>query len=178
MLSNGVKQVNGKDVEYIKQILVEADNSNVAYLGGFNFSIMRVLTDPTIAANNQNTTGSTTQQATTQQATTQQATTQQATTQQPTTQQPTTQQPTTQAKKTYRVVNLEPVVEKKPQVVYDNGWQNIESLQYYYQDGKPVTGWKEIEAVCKCCENNWNGRKYPQLIISDYQVVDSSKYFF
>ena len=41
-----------------------------------------------------------------------------------------------------------------------------------------TTGWKEIEAVCKCCENNWNGRKYPQLIISDYQVVDSSKYFF
>ena len=41
-----------------------------------------------------------------------------------------------------------------------------------------TTGWKEIEAVCKCCENNWNGRKYPQLIISDYQVVDNSKYFF
>ena len=173
VLSNGVKQVNGKDVEYIKQILVEADNSNVAYLGGFNFSIMRVLTDPTIAANNQNTTGSTTQQATTQQATTQQATTQQATTQQattqqPTTQQPTTQQPTTQAKKTYRVVNLEPVVEKKPQVVYDNGWQNIESLQYYYQDGKPVTGWKEIDGI----QYYFNGSG----VLNSRTVIDVSRF--
>ena len=163
VLSNGVKQVNGKDVEYIKQILVEADNSNVAYLGGFNFSIMRVLTDPTTAANNQNTTGSTTQQPTTQQATTQQATTQQ-----PTTQQPTTQQPTTQAKKTYRVVNLEPVVEKKPQVVYDNGWQNIESLQYYYQDGKPVTGWKEIDGI----QYYFNGSG----VLNSRTVIDVSRF--
>lgn len=163
VLSNGVKQVNGKDVEYIKQILVEADNSNVAYLGGFNFSIMRVLTDPTTATNNQNTTGSTTQQTTTQQATTQQATTQQ-----PTTQKPTTQQPTTQAKKTYRVVNLEPVVEKKPQVVYDNGWQNIEGLQYYYQDGKPVTGWKEIDGI----QYYFNGSG----VLNSRTVIDVSRF--
>ena len=178
MLSNGVKQVNGKDVEYIKQILVEADNSNVAYLGGFNFSIMSVLTDPTTAANNQNTTGSTTQhsttqqpttqQSTTQQPTTQQTTTQQSTTQQSTTQQPTTQQPTTQAKKTYRVVNLEPVVEKKPQVVYDNGWQNIEGLQYYYQDGKPVTGWKEIDGI----QYYFNGSG----VLNSRTVIDVSRF--
>ena len=169
VLSNGVKQVNGKDVEYIKQILVEADNSNVAYLGGFNFSIMRVL-EPgsTTAANNQNTTGSTTQQSTTQQPTTQQPTTQQPTTQQTTTQQPTTQQPTTQAKKTYRVVNLEPVVEKKPQVVYDNGWQNIEGLQYYYQDGKPVTGWKEIDGI----QYYFNGSG----VLNSRTVIDVSRF--
>ena len=174
VLSNGVKQVNGKDVEYIKQILVEADNSNVAYLGGFNFSIMRVL-EPgsTTAANNQNTTGSTTQQSTTQQPTTQQPTTQQpttqqTTTQQTTTQQPTTQQPTTQAKKTYRVVNLEPVVEKKPQVVYDNGWQNIEGLQYYYQDGKPVTGWKEIDGI----QYYFNGSG----VLNSRTVIDVSRF--
>ena len=174
VLSNGVKQVNGKDVEYIKQILVEADNSNVAYLGGFNFSIMRVL-EPgsTTAANNQNTTGSTTQQSTTQQPTTQQTTTQQpttqqTTTQQTTTQQPTTQQPTTQAKKTYRVVNLEPVVEKKPQVVYDNGWQNIEGLQYYYQDGKPVTGWKEIDGI----QYYFNGSG----VLNSRTVIDVSRF--
>ena len=156
VLSNGIKQVNGKDVEYIKQILVEADNSNVAYLGGFNFSIMRVLTGST--TNNQNTTGSTTQQPTTQQPTTQQ----------PTTQQPTTQQPTTQAKKTYRVVNLEPVVEKKPQVVYDNGWQNIEGLQYYYQDGKPVTGWKEIDGI----QYYFNGSG----VLNSRTVIDVSRF--
>ena len=174
VLSNGIKQVNGKDVEYIKQILVEADNSNVAYLGGFNFSIMRVL-EPgsTTAANNQNTTGSTTQQSTTQQPTTQQTTTQQpttqqTTTQQTTTQQPTTQQPTTQAKKTYRVVNLEPVVEKKPQVVYDNGWQNIEGLQYYYQDGKPVTGWKEIDGI----QYYFNGSG----VLNSRTVIDVSRF--
>ena len=161
VLSNGIKQVNGKDVEYIKQILVEADNSNVAYLGGFNFSIMRVLTGST--TNNQNTTGSTTQQPTTQQPTTQQPTTQQ-----PTTQQPTTQQPTTQAKKTYRVVNLEPVVEKKPQVVYDNGWQNIEGLQYYYQDGKPVTGWKEIDGI----QYYFNGSG----VLNSRTVIDVSRF--
>ena len=153
VLSNGVKQVNGKDVEYIKQILVEADNSNVAYLGGFNFSIMRVLTGSTTATDNQNTTGSTTQQPTTQQ---------------PTTQQPTTQQPTTQAKKTYRVVNLEPVVEKKPQVVYDNGWQNIEGLQYYYQDGKPVTGWKEIDGI----QYYFNGSG----VLNSRTVIDVSRF--
>ncbi len=173
VLSNGVKQVNGKDVEYIKQILVEADNSNVAYLGGFDFSIMRVSTDPTTVANNQNTTGSTTQQSTTQQSTTQQTTTQQTTTQQTTTQQtttqqPTTQQPTTQAKKTYRVVNLEPVVEKKPQVVYDNGWQNIEGLQYYYQDGKPVTGWKEIDGI----QYYFNGSG----VLNSRTVIDVSRF--
>lgn len=39
-------------------------------------------------------------------------------------------------------------------------------------------GYKEIEAVCKCVENNWAGRKYSQLAIVDYQVVDSSKYYF
>ena len=169
VLSNGVKQVNGKDVEYIKQILVEADNSNVAYLGGFDFSIMRVLdtttadqtttnqtstgipTQPASDSNNQNAGSSTTQPSTTPPSTTQ-----------------TTQQQTTQAKKTYRVVNLEPVVEKKPQVVYDNGWQNIEGLQYYYQDGKPVTGWKEIDGI----QYYFNGSG----VLNSRTVIDVSRF--
>lgn len=39
-------------------------------------------------------------------------------------------------------------------------------------------GYLEVEAICKCCANNWNGNSYPQLMMIDYQIVDSSKYFF
>lgn len=41
-----------------------------------------------------------------------------------------------------------------------------------------ATGWKEIEAYCKCNINEWNGHEYPQLIIEDYEIVDSCKYLF
>lgn len=39
-------------------------------------------------------------------------------------------------------------------------------------------GWKEIEAYCKCNINEWNGNEYPQLIIEDYEIIDSCKYMF
>lgn len=39
-------------------------------------------------------------------------------------------------------------------------------------------GWKQIDAYCKCNINEWNGNEYPQLIIEDYEIVDSCKYMF
>ena len=41
-----------------------------------------------------------------------------------------------------------------------------------------TTGYLEINAVCKCNANNWNGQVYPQLILQDYEIIDSSKYYF
>ena len=39
-------------------------------------------------------------------------------------------------------------------------------------------GWKEIEAYCECAINEWNGKQYPQLILCDYNIIKSSKFFF
>lgn len=39
-------------------------------------------------------------------------------------------------------------------------------------------GYLEINAICKCNANHWNGTTYPQLLIEDYEIIDSSKYFF
>lgn len=39
-------------------------------------------------------------------------------------------------------------------------------------------GWIEIDAYCKCNCNEWNGNCYPQLIIEDYEIIDSCKYMF
>ena len=41
-----------------------------------------------------------------------------------------------------------------------------------------TNGYKEIEAYCECSINEWNGQKYPQLILKDYHIVDSSKFLF
>ena len=41
-----------------------------------------------------------------------------------------------------------------------------------------TTGYLELNAVCKCNANDWNGRVYPQLLMEDYEIIDSSKYFF
>ncbi len=41
-----------------------------------------------------------------------------------------------------------------------------------------TSGWKEIDAYCKCNVNEWNGHEYPQLIIEDYEIIDSCKYMF
>ena len=41
-----------------------------------------------------------------------------------------------------------------------------------------TTGYLEINAICKCNANEWNGRVYPQLIMQNYQIIDSSKYYF
>ena len=39
-------------------------------------------------------------------------------------------------------------------------------------------GYLEVNAICKCIVNNWGGYVYPQLIMEDYEIVDSAKYFF
>ena len=37
--------------------------------------------------------------------------------------------------------------------------------------------YKEFNAICKCNENAWNGKIYPQLIIEDIEQVDEGYYF-
>lgn len=39
-------------------------------------------------------------------------------------------------------------------------------------------GFVEINAVCKCNKNEWNGRVSAQLFIEDYEIVDSCVYVF
>ncbi len=39
-------------------------------------------------------------------------------------------------------------------------------------------GYIQINAICKCNANKWNNNVYPQLIMQDYEIIDSSKYFF
>ena len=40
------------------------------------------------------------------------------------------------------------------------------------------TGMVEIDAVCKCNLNFWNGQIYPQLILEDYNIVSKAAYVF
>jgi GH25 family lysozyme M1 (1,4-beta-N-acetylmuramidase) len=63
--------------------------------------------------------------------------------------QPTTTQPATTvaAKKNYRVLNLEPVVETEKKSVYSDGWHTINGSKYYYSNGKAYTGWNEIDGI-------------------------------
>lgn len=39
-------------------------------------------------------------------------------------------------------------------------------------------GFIEINAICKCNANKWCGNVSPQLILQDYEIIDSSKYYF
>lgn len=39
-------------------------------------------------------------------------------------------------------------------------------------------GYLEVNAICKCNANTWANRTYPQLILQDYEIIDSAKYFF
>ena len=39
-------------------------------------------------------------------------------------------------------------------------------------------GYIQINAICKCNANYWNNETYPQLIMEDYEIIDSSKYYF
>lgn len=45
-------------------------------------------------------------------------------------------------------------------------------------DKLSTKGFIEVKAVCKCAINEWLGVEYPQLIIEDYEIIDSSKYIF
>lgn len=39
-------------------------------------------------------------------------------------------------------------------------------------------GYKIINIVGKCSKNEWNGNITPQIIISNYEIIDSQKYYF
>ena len=39
-------------------------------------------------------------------------------------------------------------------------------------------GFIEVNAICKCNANKWCGNVSPQLILQDYEIIDSSKYYF
>lgn len=45
-------------------------------------------------------------------------------------------------------------------------------------DNFTTDGWVEVEAYCKCNRNEWNDRVYAQLIIEDYEIIDSCAYLF
>lgn len=171
ILSTGEKNIGKETVKYISQILV-ADEINISSIGGFDFSIIQVFDRTTVdnissttsaskttqapsttkANGNTQTTSQTTQGATdTTNSTTVKPTAKPSETQssaaKPVPTQPATTQPATEAKKTYRVINLEPVVEKKQETVYADGWQTIEGNRYYYRDGKALTGWNLIDGI-------------------------------
>lgn len=172
ILSTGKKKIGDNTITYVSQMLV-SDNTNVSLIDGFGFSIMQAADKTTSASTSKS--GATTAATATQPQTTtkSQTTTQPATTKtQPTTSQPVTQpttvQPTTTAKRTYRVVNLEPVVEKKTETVYDDGWQNIDGNRYYYQDGKPLTGWNELDGIQYYFSNSG--------VLSSRTVIDVSRF--
>ena len=172
ILSTGKKKIGDNTITYVSQMLV-SDNTNVSLIDGFGFSIMQAADKTTSASTSKS--GTTTSATVTQPQTTtkSQTTTQPATTKtQPSTSQPVTQpttvQPTTAAKRTYRVVNLEPVVEKKTETVYDDGWQNIDGNRYYYQDGKPLTGWNELDGIQYYFSNSG--------VLSSRTVIDVSRF--
>ena len=40
------------------------------------------------------------------------------------------------------------------------------------------TGYVETNIIAKCSKNEWMGNITPQLLIEDYEIIDSNKYFF
>ena len=34
----------------------------------------------------------------------------------------------------------------------------------------------EMNAICKCAVNKWSGNSYPQLIVQDWEIIDSPEY--
>ena len=40
------------------------------------------------------------------------------------------------------------------------------------------TGYIEVNIIGRCNANEWNGYVTPQILIEDYEIIDSSKYFF
>ena len=39
-------------------------------------------------------------------------------------------------------------------------------------------GFIELNIVGKCATNEWQGFVKPQVIVEDYEIIDSNKYFF
>ena len=56
-------------------------------------------------------------------------------------------------------------------MIFNTNREEYEKL--YSEDG-----FIEINAVCKCNKNEWNGRVSAQLFIEDYEIVDSCAYIF
>ena len=56
-------------------------------------------------------------------------------------------------------------------MIFNTNREEYEKL--YSEDG-----FVEINAVCKCNKNEWNGRVSAQLFIEDYEIVDSCVYIF
>ena len=44
----------------------------------------------------------------------------------------------------------------------------------YYEN----SGFIKINAICTCNINNWNGRRYPQLLLQDFDIVNKCAYVF
>lgn len=45
-------------------------------------------------------------------------------------------------------------------------------------DNFTTSGWKEVNAVCKCAINEWNGESTPQLLIENYEIINQCNYLF
>ena len=43
---------------------------------------------------------------------------------------------------------------------------------------KNNSGYMELDIVGKCNQNEWNGNVTPQIFIEDFNIIDSSKYYF
>jgi hypothetical protein len=56
-------------------------------------------------------------------------------------------------------------------MLFNTNRQTYEKL--YSEDG-----FIEINAVCRCNKNKWNGNVSAQLFIEDYEIIDSCAYIF
>jgi len=41
-----------------------------------------------------------------------------------------------------------------------------------------TTGWVKLDIIGSCNANHWNGNVIPQIMVEDYEIIDSCKYFF
>lgn len=52
------------------------------------------------------------------------------------------------------------------------------SNQEEYEKLYSEDGYIEITAICKCNINNWNGNKYAQLFLEDFEILDSNMAYY
>jgi GH25 family lysozyme M1 (1,4-beta-N-acetylmuramidase) len=186
VLSTGSRKIGDDTISYISQILVPVGDVNVSLIDGLQFEMSEVMDTTSTAAPSSSTgsegttaksttaSGTTSTTATSAGSTTATAATTTAgqTTTEATTSatQPTTTQPATTAaaKKTYRVLNLEPVVETGTKSVYSDGWHTINGSKYYYSNGKAYTGWNEIDGIQYYFSSTG--------VLSSKTVIDVSRY--
>ena len=65
-------------------------------------------------------------------------------------------------------------------IILPNGVSCIKfkSSKEEYEKLKPSTGCNIINLVGRCERNEWNGNVNAQIIISDYEIAKSQKYYF